>query len=455
MRPSILQAILKRLAPLLALLLFQTHGVAQPVASVTDCAKLMSFGIYDKYDNMWDELRFRQIQSYLKEHEFSNSSEASQWGAGLGLDIVDLFSVNLNGNSSSTNWKQWVHDLETMSFDQFLSASHSATSVRTVSKEITSLVKSCIEHINTDGLYGWIELSDNKKYYTYRVKYLHSGDTTFTKIKTLTFTPPAAKKNCDSQQLALFAQGKLISPGTLSLSCARDPGDNIQIALNTSDSGVVSDLPAYKAPNPSATFSASPSIIQAGSAAKLNWSTEGADKSVSIAPNVGSVGPEGSLPISPSTTTTYTLTATGAGGTTSRNATITVNQPLMIQSLVALFSTNDDDKDSGDCLAEQYTLLPSGGATILGSNSNWGCDLTFRERDPRNWGQTFSSLSVPLSDCGKIVYSLSMSNDKGWNTGITINAKLSDGRTIEIGWAYWNIGKGQATAQSFTMNRCP
>jgi hypothetical protein len=71
------------------------------------------------------------------------------------------------------------------------------------------------------------------------------------------------------------------------------------------------------------SFSATPAVITAGESATLNWNTSNAD-SVSI--NGGaSQAADGSITISPISTTIYMLTATGNGGTVTSTLTITVN----------------------------------------------------------------------------------------------------------------------------------
>ncbi len=61
---------------------------------------------------------------------------------------------------------------------------------------------------------------------------------------------------------------------------------------------------------------ASPSNIMAGESATLNYTSQNAT-SVSISPSVGSTGLNGSIAVTPTATTNYTVTATGANGTTS------------------------------------------------------------------------------------------------------------------------------------------
>src|SRR5437868_8814251 len=70
-------------------------------------------------------------------------------------------------------------------------------------------------------------------------------------------------------------------------------------------------------------FDAAPDKIQAGGKAKLVWQTENAD-SVSIEPEVGAKKPSGSVSVSPSKDTKYTLIAKNAAGSKTQELTITV-----------------------------------------------------------------------------------------------------------------------------------
>src|SRR5438270_4583119 len=85
--------------------------------------------------------------------------------------------------------------------------------------------------------------------------------------------------------------------------------------------------PAPPPPPPAAPtvaqFTAEPSSIQRGQSSTLRWEISGDVTSVSIDNGVGTVQATGSSRVSPSVSTTYTLTALGAGG--SRTETDTVN----------------------------------------------------------------------------------------------------------------------------------
>jgi hypothetical protein len=72
------------------------------------------------------------------------------------------------------------------------------------------------------------------------------------------------------------------------------------------------------------SFTATPAIITVGEAATLSWTTTNVT-SVSLTPTGGDgLAPNAALLVQPATTTTYTLTASGPGGTTSVPVTITV-----------------------------------------------------------------------------------------------------------------------------------
>ena len=84
---------------------------------------------------------------------------------------------------------------------------------------------------------------------------------------------------------------------------------------------------------PTATLTASPTSITSGQTATLTWTTTNAT-SASIDNGISAVTPVsgGSVTVQPSKTTTYTLTATGSGGSITAQATVTV-QPGSLTSI--------------------------------------------------------------------------------------------------------------------------
>jgi peptidoglycan-associated lipoprotein len=79
-------------------------------------------------------------------------------------------------------------------------------------------------------------------------------------------------------------------------------------------------------PAPTASLSASPETVDKGQSTTLTWQTTNATD-VSIDQGVGAVQANGSQQVSPTDSTTYTLSAKGAGGTQTATARVTVNAP--------------------------------------------------------------------------------------------------------------------------------
>src|SRR5437867_8352491 len=77
--------------------------------------------------------------------------------------------------------------------------------------------------------------------------------------------------------------------------------------------------------SPSVALSASPASAQAGQQVTLTWSSTDAT-SITLEPSVGSVAAQGSTTVRPSQSTTYTVTATGPGGSAYASAQIVITR---------------------------------------------------------------------------------------------------------------------------------
>jgi peptidoglycan-associated lipoprotein len=135
--------------------------------------------------------------------------------------------------------------------------------------------------------------------------------------------------------------------------------------------------PPPAAAAPTASISVSPNSIQAGQSASLTWQTSNATD-VSI-DGIGAVQANGSQSVSPTDSTTYHLTAKGAGGTQDASARITVTQalppapPPASASEQELFSQNVKDVyfdyDKSDLRADQQGSLQAD-VQFLGQHPN-------------------------------------------------------------------------------------
>ncbi len=114
------------------------------------------------------------------------------------------------------------------------------------------------------------------------------------------------------------------------------------------DAGEVNDTVQVVVDQPSArviTFHAVPSIIKVGETANLVWETEDAERVVIS--GIGQVNPTGTLSVSPTQTTTYTITLTNALGEINSTTTITVT-PAGSSPRIAAFTGSPVEIGEGE-----------------------------------------------------------------------------------------------------------
>jgi len=114
------------------------------------------------------------------------------------------------------------------------------------------------------------------------------------------------------------------------------------------------------------TFNANPSIIILGDKSTLNWEVSGATQ-VTIDNNIGNVALSGNRAVTPNTTTTYTLTATNAGG---KVTTATTQVDVSASSAAPVAQTaitppSTGDLPSIDLFIANPSFITTGATTTL------------------------------------------------------------------------------------------
>jgi peptidoglycan-associated lipoprotein len=99
--------------------------------------------------------------------------------------------------------------------------------------------------------------------------------------------------------------------------------------------------PPATVPAPTAQITATPSAISAGDQVVLSWRTS--DASSATIDGIGDVPTSGVKTVTPSSSTSYHLVATGAGGTADATARVTVNAPPAV--VVAPTNTISAEED--------------------------------------------------------------------------------------------------------------
>ena len=181
--------------------------------------------------------------------------------------------------------------------------------------------------------------------------------------------------------------------------------------------------PAVQAPT--ASLTANPAAIQQGQSSTLSWTTQNATE-ITLE-GVGRVGPSGSQLVVPSTSTTYRLTAKGAGGTQEAIARITVTAPpppttftpttteqeLFVRSVKDIYF----NYDSYELRASDQPALQAAAAFLKSHSSirftlEGHCDergsieynLALGENRANSVKQTLVNLGIPASSIKTISY---------------------------------------------------
>lgn len=113
------------------------------------------------------------------------------------------------------------------------------------------------------------------------------------------------------------------------------------------------------------SFTASPASITAGQASTLAWNVAGAT-TLSVDQGVGAVGGS-SIVVNPVITTTYRLTATNAGGSSSATVTVTAMAPVHLA-----YDLYDDWSDSQNPFPGGAWRLYKAPGQLFTTNMNWG-----------------------------------------------------------------------------------
>ena len=124
---------------------------------------------------------------------------------------------------------------------------------------------------------------------------------------------------------------------------------------------------------PNISFFAAPASMEPGGTSTLTWNVSNAT-SVSIDRGIGNVAPSGSVEISPATSTTYTLTAIGTGGTRTRAVTVTIVPPGSFRWFRFVPTALRDEPSADSVQIAEYQMLLHGNRVAGAIASNPGGD---------------------------------------------------------------------------------
>jgi len=163
-----------------------------------------------------------------------------------------------------------------------------------------------------------------------------------------------------------------------------------------------------------ATFTASPSTIAPGGTSTLTWVVENAT-SVTISPAPGAVNASsGSAQVSPTATTTYTLTATGPAGTVNATAVVTVSTALN-QPQIVMFN--------GSPLS-----IAAGGSSTLSWTTNNATSVTISGLGAEQLNGSVSTGALQTTT----TYTLTATGASGTNVTAAVTIQVSPGSVPQV-----------------------
>ena len=182
-------------------------------------------------------------------------------------------------------------------------------------------------------------------------------------------------------------------------------GQSYVFKLTVTDSGGLSSSATTRVTSGTAAsalivrFDATPSSITAGQSSQLTWVVQGAS-SVSINNGVGNVAATGSTTVTPSATTTYTLTAVGPSGNVTATATVTVGPVVVVPGTPQIIRFE----------GSPLNIQPGQQSTL-------------------SW-TTSGATTVSISGVGSVTLNGSTTVSPAQTTTYTLSATSSDGKTV-------------------------
>lgn len=204
---------------------------------------------------------------------------------------------------------------------------------------------------------------------------------------------------------------------------------------------------------PAISFRATNQNIAPGETVSLEWSDAARVTSVSIAPDIGEVNLTGTQPVRPAQTTTYILTASGCGGTITRQMTVNVIAPTAPKIPPTALATATSVPSSPT--AVPTTRVPRTPTTAATPTQNvppgvYVTKLRIEPAAPRSGDQItfFASFLNTLGQTQEYNFCVEIfkPDNVGKSVGIsTCTPQKVDAGTSEFTSSGWNVREGACT----------
>jgi YD repeat-containing protein len=183
---------------------------------------------------------------------------------------------------------------------------------------------------------------------------------------------------------------------------------------------------------PTAEIEANPESIHTGESADLSWTSANADSCV-IEPDIGVVDRQGWITLWPTETTSYTIVATGPGGTATDSIVVTVTNPAPAVEI----SADPDSIHLGESAtlswssyhADSCVIEPDiGPVALTGSTTVWSNETTAYTITATGPGGTVTaSATVVIANSAPVAHGQAVTTDEDTGASITLTGSDADG----------------------------
>jgi len=380
----------------------------------------MKFGVYDKFQTLTTENKYRQVRDFFASEQFSTRQQAEAKATSIGINIVEVLGLSFDGKSSSANFEQWRQALLRTSYEEARSAGLKSESVEKISTAMTDLVAKCI---GQRGLHAYVIPANDQQSFSLTVDFIPISNKEPSARGKINVQPATVAATC--APAGRFDQDLDIGPQGVSFSCRRLSTETVQITVNTDQGNQAVNYERYVTPTTTVTFNISESKIKAGQKAKLSWTVQNASRVQLDGTDVQLVD---SRDVSPNTTTDYTLRVTSLDGKTTstvRNLPVDPPPPKFTNARVWFHTTDDDkDPDTGVTVA-----IKCAGNTI----ASWsGIEGKWDDNSDHGW-YALAAVEQPrksdvLGVCQAVLVESPVGSDE-WHFHWALELSFSDGTT--------------------------
>jgi hypothetical protein len=174
-------------------------------------------------------------------------------------------------------------------------------------------------------------------------------------------------------------------------------------------------------PAPAVTFTAQPTSITSGSSSTLTWSSTNATSCAASGSWTGPQGTSGTQAVSPMSSTSYSLTCTGVGGTTAASVQVTVN------------GATPEPTPTVTLTANPIAIATGGASTLTWSSINAAsCTASGGWTGPQATSGTY-----PVSPTSTTTYTLTCTG-AGGTTRASVQVTVNPSTSASTSWVYHN-----------------